>query len=652
MSTKALRVPETDFKKPKKGSVNLSHLSISSDWKQDQNCTALVTVKMGICNTSPYSRMSKHLQILKMVMFPMLPALALLILVSVQLNNSLVEQKRLRVLRENVEITKSVGELIHALQVERSETTLYLVSNMSSAPAILEELKARLEDSFRRTDEALGNLTVWPVNNSVQQSLTALENEKTFTESLEEERNAIRPGELDVAEGIDFYRKVNEAFIEWFVDTILHSTHEDLWNEIMSYQFSIHAKEELGLLMAYGEEAFLNGTLSTEDFLKFIQNDVLMTYNMEASLKFADSDVTVVYNETILYSGIEIMTRRMRDQIIDTLSRNSSGIVSVSSSAWYGNLSLYLEGLKAVEDAIVETIDELIQDNFTSILNDVIVDGILFAIIAIASPAIIFFAIRTTSKIQDYAFGLTEKTRELAKEKKRSDSLLYRMLPRTVAQQLKLNMSVPAENFDSVTIYFSDIVGFTQLSARSSPLDIVTFLNLLYQFFDSCIEKYDVYKVETIGDAYMVVSGVPVRNGNKHAAEIASLALDMIQGVHTFRIPHLSEERILLRIGAHTGPCAAGVVGSKMPRYCLFGDTVNTASRMESHGFPMKIHISEECKSILDVIGGFQTEPRGVIDVKGKGLMFTHWLVGRESDSVGKESDPVGRISCPDLNGA
>nr|XP_054768388.1 atrial natriuretic peptide receptor 1-like [Lytechinus pictus] len=182
---------------------------------------------------------------------------------------------------------------------------------------------------------------------------------------------------------------------------------------------------------------------------------------------------------------------------------------------------------------------------------------------------------------------------------------------------------------------------------------VVTFLNLLYQFFDSCIEKYDVYKVETIGDAYMVVSGVPIRNGDRHAFEIASLALDMIQGVQTFRIPHLKSERVLLRIGAHTGPCAAGVVGSKMPRYCLFGDTVNTASRMESNSYPMKIHISDEFKSVLDTIGGFRTEPRGIIEVKGKGNMFTHWLLGKDPPqgnhtpcpevTIGHHDDPGSR---------
>ncbi|GFR93311.1 guanylate cyclase [Elysia marginata] len=223
-----------------------------------------------------------------------------------------------------------------------------------------------------------------------------------------------------------------------------------------------------------------------------------------------------------------------------------------------------------------------------------------------------------------------ERTEQLQGEKKKTESLLYRMLPRSVADHLKKGEAVIPEAFDSVTIYFSDICGFTALSAESTPMQIVDMLNDLYTCFDSTIKNFDVYKVETIGDAYMVVSGLPIRNGNSHAAEIASMSLSLLFAIKSFTIRHKPGDTLKLRIGIHSGPCVAGVVGLTMPRYTLFGDTVNTASRMESNGEALKIHCSSSCKHILDLIGGFDLEERGYVSMKGKGEQLTYWLQGED----------------------
>ncbi|KAF7287585.1 hypothetical protein GWI33_005943 [Rhynchophorus ferrugineus] len=224
---------------------------------------------------------------------------------------------------------------------------------------------------------------------------------------------------------------------------------------------------------------------------------------------------------------------------------------------------------------------------------------------------------------------IRERTEQLDIEKKKTEQLLNRMLPSYVAEKLKLGMPVDPEEYEEVTIYFSDIVGFTTISAHSTPFQVVDLLNDLYTCFDATINAYNVYKVETIGDAYMVVGGLPVRIPD-HAEQIATMALDLLHQSGTFCIRHLPSTPLRLRIGLHTGPCCAGVVGLTMPRYCLFGDTVNTASRMESTGAAWRIHMSEATKSRLEQAGGYHIEFRGPTEVKGKGTMDTYWLLGKE----------------------
>ncbi|XP_046387988.1 atrial natriuretic peptide receptor 1 isoform X2 [Ischnura elegans] len=235
-------------------------------------------------------------------------------------------------------------------------------------------------------------------------------------------------------------------------------------------------------------------------------------------------------------------------------------------------------------------------------------------------------------RMEQYATNLEalvgEKTEQLSQEKRRSEELLYQVLPRQVAEQLMAGQVVRPEQFECVTVYFSDIVGFTALCAQSTPMQVVDFLNDLYSTFDRIIGFYDVYKVETIGDAYMVVSGLPSRNGDAHAKEIALMALAILDAVSSFNIRHRPDDQLRIRIGVHSGPVCAGVVGVKMPHYCLFGDTVNTASRLESTGEPLRIHVSGANRSILEKLGTFQLEERGEVELKGKGKVTTHWLLG------------------------
>jgi class 3 adenylate cyclase len=171
---------------------------------------------------------------------------------------------------------------------------------------------------------------------------------------------------------------------------------------------------------------------------------------------------------------------------------------------------------------------------------------------------------------------------------------------------------------------FADIVDFTPLATRMAPVEVVQFLNQVFSTFDELTEARTLEKIKTVGDAYMVVSGLPIPRSD-HAEVMAELALEMQAAIANMVLPNVSSLQV--RIGIHTGPVIAGVIGWRKFAYDLWGDTVNTASRMETHGLPGKIQVSKAYYELLK--GKYNFEERGEIDVKGKGKMRTFFLTGR-----------------------
>lgn len=223
-----------------------------------------------------------------------------------------------------------------------------------------------------------------------------------------------------------------------------------------------------------------------------------------------------------------------------------------------------------------------------------------------------------------YAFITINKAeREVAKEKDKTDQLLLNILPQSIAERFKNDQSYLAEEYKSVTVLFADIVSFTSLSEKLKPGVLVGFLNKIFSQFDYLAELYELEKIKTIGDAYMVAGGVPTPCDD-HTSKICRMAIKMQEVAKDILTPF--EEPVCIRIGINTGPVTAGVIGVKKFIYDLWGDTVNTASRMESQGDTGKIHITSEVYELIK--NEFECQSRGLINVKGKGPMMTYFLMG------------------------
>jgi class 3 adenylate cyclase len=217
--------------------------------------------------------------------------------------------------------------------------------------------------------------------------------------------------------------------------------------------------------------------------------------------------------------------------------------------------------------------------------------------------------------------------RELQKERERSERLLLNILPAPVAERLKQTQDIIADNVEDVSVMFVDIVSFLPLSTSMPPAETVKMLNAVFSTFDALVDQYGLEKIKTSGDCYMVVGGLPLPDPN-HLDAIAGMALDVLAG--TSKFSRNDGKPFQLRLGIHTGPVVAGVIGTKKFAYDLWGDTVNIASRMESHGVPGAIQVTQDVYERLQ--DRFVFQPRGEIPVKGKGNMMTYLLTGHREN--------------------
>ncbi|XP_061185801.1 uncharacterized protein LOC133193902 [Saccostrea echinata] len=562
----------------------------------------------------------------KMILIILIPVLSLMTLTTANLLKA-SEVKRATVNGiENVQEAYLYAQLVKMLQRERGISSTYLSSTGNKSAAFNKMISDR-----RNTDLAFADI---PVNQR-----TVFVSDIPFTmlqlhKNVNLSRERINNGSISVEDHLDFYTNLNEGLVNVMFKGVDIPGEQNYYGEIVAFSSLVRWTDIIGLLRAriafqYATCAFTSKTMQNYMFLTgkaVAYKNIFILYTMSLKDAFSKQNQSTedYLDEVRIFAWSESFMNSC--QSFTKEHRLSLGLV------WFQNITKFIDFAFEIQirhSNILTSIMSQIRKDAEFQFSLYISVQIIITIVSFVLTTWYLVCIeKLTFKIAKHASTIKAKSNELAAEKKLTDRLLYQMLPKNIAKTLKECRDVNAEYFEEVTIFFSDIVDFTELGSRSSPMQIIDLLNDLYGLFDDHTEKYDIYKVETIGDAYMVASGVPIPNGNTHAVHICKLALDLHELMRRYRVPISFErdENVKIRMGIHSGPCVAGVVGRKMPRYCLFGDTVNTASRMESTGIGGKIHLSPDTYSIIKPLGCFVVSLRGRIVIKGKGEMKTYWL--------------------------
>ncbi|XP_031570337.1 soluble guanylate cyclase gcy-33-like [Actinia tenebrosa] len=553
-----------------------------------------------------------------------LAILGLITFVAMDLKESLNSMEIEKKIQRDVEFSIKVADLIHLLQVERGMTVLSISSNQTKNVTDKLKLKRQL------TDKAMVNLDNWleghnePTFGSKITSKTKLE--------IEIHRRAIGYGENStINDEIYFYTNIIEESLQILFESLRNNFPENIMFDLLGYQMFLTAKDMTGIERALGGSYFTTGHFNTTEMLWFAEKRMIGEAFLNMSLKLMPTLKTLFEQAT---SETTNLIKRLQVERSTILQNDHRAPNTTAGNEWFHLMSKYIDMLLKIQKSAGEEIIGVLEKRANDEEKNSIIRSAVLVLVLILTPLLVLAVSRITNTIQKYAAKLEDITLNLKEEQKRTDNVLSAMFPKSVAETLKRGEKVNSEYFDSVTVFFSDIVNFTNICACISPIEVTSMLNSIYSAFDDKIDKYDVYKVETIGDAYMVASGLPVRNGGKHVDEICRMALDLVKVTETFKLDEVPGETLLIRVGIHTGPCVSGIVGNKMPRYCLFGDTVNTASRMQTTGEPQKIHISEGSQKALRPFRHYVLEFRGFVDVKGKGEMQTYWLHYNESISI------------------
>ncbi|KAL4225870.1 hypothetical protein ACF0H5_013859 [Mactra antiquata] len=601
----------------------------------------------GCCRGDPLTNKGKRMQLFKILCLTVIPILGVWGFTMHSLSVSVDTKDDIETAKTSMAVVVMLGQLIHHIQRERDMSVLYL-SDLGPGT------KTFLLAEYMATDDALQELTIWPggLQSNPREEFRSKANLMSF---ITQHRASLNPTTVDIFEEINFYSGITSEFLEWtlsplimnsmihfrLVENIKGSGFGSIWKTLVAYQKITRCKEDIGVERAYGAMFYATGHFEKWTDYEFYNEKIHdFKYNYKTAVFYSDAVVPLHTEEVneIKSTGLNITEIIFAYRFEIQNNELNRSYKSIEKAKWFfDNITIYLDSLLQIQLKVAARISSEVEDVLSEVIIKTAVYALMVVVVIAMCPVIMFTANGLSTDIQLYTVTLVEKTKELNMEKYKTETLLYQMVPKSVADKLKCNGSTESEFFKSVTIFFSDIAGFNRITLTVAPMELVKILNSLYTSMDEIIDNFDVYKVETINDSYMVASGLPNKNGDKHAPEIATLALAILNMMKNKTFPCSAKVNVQLRIGINTGSCMAGIVGNIMLRYCLFGDTINTASRMKTYGIDSltvmlllsanRIHISEHTHLALTKFGGFRMKFRGTLDIKGKGLMKTYWIL-------------------------
>ncbi|GFS19185.1 guanylate cyclase 32E [Elysia marginata] len=575
----------------------------------------------GMCRGEPLSDRGKRLKMVKILSVTLLPILTLWAFTVYSLSDSIQGKVDIEQTQYAVKFSVEIGMFLDRLQRERDMSVLYL--------SILgPETKTFLMNEYLLTDQALDHLSDWPVRSDTS---NIFQSKKTFKQFLKEHRQQLDPSNYDIYVEMDFYSFLIERFIEWMYGAIKESNMASIWKILVAYQKIVTVMEHIGIERALGTVFYVEAGFPER---------VYELYNSRVNIFKANYRSAVLYSDAVdpIYQGGVTSTGTNLTAVIESFRFEIQHVMQTEASItkgqwWFDNMTLYLDTLLIIQQELADLINGQLEEIIQTEEQNLTISACFLVIVFLMCPVVLFSVQTLTSDIQRYALALVHNTKQLSREKKHVRELLYQMVPPGIEELLAHRRPVNAEYYKAVTIMFYDMRGLNRVSAKMTATDVIDLLNWMYTQMDTHIQAHDVYKVEAINDSCMLVSGAPKRIGNRHTGEIANLALELLHLVNTQAWTgsnNVGNVKVQLRIGISTGPCIAGVVGVNIPRYCVFGDTINVASRMKSYGLPNKIQMHASTYMSLKKRGDYIVSLRGPIETKGKGPLTAYWLLGKK----------------------